>query len=135
MLMKIKTENTVRWILLPISVPVLFIAIYWLSYVTGKWGLSSFITWEIKEGDFIDSFLLVGSTIISYLSTMELSTRIAPSNKENVLKIISLIFLVVGIISITINLLYWNYQYITSTISNTIIVILSSIILIKAKLK
>ena len=133
--MKIKTENTVRWILLPISVPVLFIAIYWLSYVTGKWGLSSFITWEIKEGDFIDSFLLVGSTIISYLSTMELSTRIAPSNKENVLKIISLIFLVVGIISITINLLYWNYQYITSTISNTIIVILSSIILIKAKLK
>lgn len=135
MLMKIKTENTVRWILLPISVPVLFIAIYWLSYVTGKWGLSSFITWEIKEGDFIDSFLLVGSTIISYLSTMELSTRIAPSNKENVLKIISLIFLVVGIISITISLLYWNYQYITSTISNTIIVILSSIILIKAKLK
>ena len=133
--MKIKTENTVRWILLPISVPVLFIAIYWLSYVTGKWGLSSFITWEIKEGDFIDSFLLVGSTIISYLSTMELSTRIAPSNKENVLKIISLIFLVVGIISITISLLYWNYQYITSTISNTIIVILSSIILIKAKLK
>lgn len=105
-----------------ISVPVLFIAIYWLSYVTGKWGLSSFITWEIKEGDFIDSFLLVGSTIISYLSTMELSTRIAPSNKENVLKIISLIFLVVGIISITISLLYWNYQYITSTISNTIIV-------------
>jgi membrane protein insertase Oxa1/YidC/SpoIIIJ len=133
--MKIKTENTVRWILLPISVPVLFIAIYWLSYVTGKWGLSSFITWEIKEGDFIDSFLLVGSTIISYLSTMELSTRIAPSNKENVLKIISLIFLVVGVISITISLLYWNYQYITSIISNTIIVILSSIILIKAKLK
>ena len=135
MLMKIKTENTVRWILLPISVPVLFIAIYWLSYVTGKWAFSSFITWEIKEGDFIDSFLLVGSTIISYLSTMELSTIIAPSNKENVLKIISLIFLVVGIISITISLLYWNYQYITSTISNTIIVILSSIILIKAKLK
>lgn len=135
MSMKIKTENTVRWILLPISVPVLFIAIYWLSYVTGKWGLSSFITWEIKEGDFIDSFLLVGSTIISYFSTMELSTRIAPSNKENVLKIISLIFLVVGIISITISLLYWNYQHITSIISNTIIVILSSIILIKAKLK
>ena len=135
MLMKIKTENTVRWILLPISVPVLFIAIYWLSYVTGKWGLSSFITWEIKEGDFIDSFLLVGSTIISYFSTMELSTRIAPSNKENVLKIISLIFLVVGVISITISLLYWNYQYITSIISNTIIVIISSIILIKAKLK
>jgi len=118
---KEKIKIILRWIVLPLSIPLIFIAMYWISYAIGKWSFR-YISVNVEKGSLLDSIILVVSTILGFIFTVEISTRIAPYKKNIVEKIVLLLFLVIGVIIITISLINWNTSYITSIISNTIII-------------
>jgi hypothetical protein len=96
------------------------------------------LTEKIEEGDFMDNLNKLGGIIIATIFAKCFAEIMAPSHKEKAGVFTCVAFLVLGLVTITIGLLYphstdWGFIFQTTAMIVTAIVLLSQNLTVKKK--